>query len=252
MVARGDRARGKGRGDRAIPSPTRLAPPCARASCHAQRIAALIDARSFDVETRIMPDWAALEAYLAATAGGLFALGGECLGSRGPSLEQAADSGRTGLWPDRADARFASACGERTRLSPGRCSPSSRDVARSGSCREDRATAFSPCWPSCAAKARQALRRSEPPCRSSSMPIRAPPSGRFAWLTLISLRLEKSRARSAARDRRDQSALPVLAHGALARIARGGDDGRAVDQILVAAPASRHQRRRRALSPRRR
>ena len=37
------------------------------------RIAALIDARSFDIETKIMPDWAALEAYLAATAGGLFA-----------------------------------------------------------------------------------------------------------------------------------------------------------------------------------
>jgi len=54
------------------------------------RIAALIDARSFDVETKIMSDWASLEAYLAATAGGVFALGGERLGSRGPSLEPAA------------------------------------------------------------------------------------------------------------------------------------------------------------------
>ena len=54
------------------------------------RIDALIDARNFDIETKIMPDWAALEAYLAATAGGVFALGGECLGSRGPSLETAA------------------------------------------------------------------------------------------------------------------------------------------------------------------
>ena len=66
------------------------------------RIDALIDARNFDIETRIMPDWAALEAYLAATAGGLFALGGECLGSRGPSLEKAATQaglayGLTGL-----------------------------------------------------------------------------------------------------------------------------------------------------------
>ena len=65
-------------------------------------INALIDARNFDIETRIMPDWAALEAYLAATAGGLFALGGECLGSRGPSLEKAATQaglayGLTGL-----------------------------------------------------------------------------------------------------------------------------------------------------------
>ena len=67
-----------------------------------QRIGTLIDARSFDVETRIMPDWAALEAYLAATTGGLFALGARCLGSREPSLESAADQaglayGLTGL-----------------------------------------------------------------------------------------------------------------------------------------------------------
>ena len=54
------------------------------------RIAALIDARNFDIETKIMPDWAALEAYLAATAGGVFALGGESLGLRGPLLEPAA------------------------------------------------------------------------------------------------------------------------------------------------------------------
>ena len=83
------------------------------------RIDALIDARNFDIETRIMPDWAALEAYLAATAGGLFALGGECLGSRGPSLENGGNSGRPCLWPDRPDARLAGACCERTRLSPG-------------------------------------------------------------------------------------------------------------------------------------
>ena len=66
------------------------------------RINALIDARNFAIETRIMPDWAALEAHLAATSGGLFALGGECLGSRGPSLEKAATQaglayGLTGL-----------------------------------------------------------------------------------------------------------------------------------------------------------
>ena len=66
------------------------------------RINALIDARNFAIESRIMPDWAALEAHLAATSGGLFALGGECLGSRGPSLEKAATQaglayGLTGL-----------------------------------------------------------------------------------------------------------------------------------------------------------
>ena len=66
------------------------------------RIDALIDARNFDIETKIMPDWASLEAYLAATAGGLFASGAECLGSRGPELERAASQaglayGLTGL-----------------------------------------------------------------------------------------------------------------------------------------------------------
>jgi phytoene synthase len=54
------------------------------------RIDALIDARNFDIETKIMPDWAALEAYLAATAGGVFALGAECVGAPGSSLEPAA------------------------------------------------------------------------------------------------------------------------------------------------------------------
>ena len=54
------------------------------------RIDALIEARSFDIETKIMPDWAGLEAYLAATAGGVFALGGECVGATGLSLEPAA------------------------------------------------------------------------------------------------------------------------------------------------------------------
>jgi len=66
------------------------------------RIDALIDARNFDIEVKIMPDLASLEAYLAATAGGLFASGGECLGSRGPELERAASQaglayGLTGL-----------------------------------------------------------------------------------------------------------------------------------------------------------
>jgi phytoene synthase len=54
------------------------------------RIEALLDARNFDVDTRIMPDWDTLEVYLSATAGGLFALGAECFGSREPSLESAA------------------------------------------------------------------------------------------------------------------------------------------------------------------
>jgi phytoene synthase len=67
-----------------------------------ERIDALIDARSFDVETKIMPDWASLEVYLADTAGALFALGAECLGANGASLEPASSQaglafGLTGL-----------------------------------------------------------------------------------------------------------------------------------------------------------
>jgi len=46
------------------------------------RVGAMIDARGFDVETGIMPDWPSLEAYLDATAGNLFALGAERLGHR--------------------------------------------------------------------------------------------------------------------------------------------------------------------------
>jgi phytoene synthase len=59
------------------------------------RIEALIDAREFDIATKIMPDWRALKAYLGNTAGALFALGAECLGAGGGSLETAA--GKAGL-----------------------------------------------------------------------------------------------------------------------------------------------------------
>jgi phytoene synthase len=66
------------------------------------RIGALTDARDFDISTRIMPDWPSLEAYVGNTAGALFALGGECLGARGPALDLASSQaglayGLTGL-----------------------------------------------------------------------------------------------------------------------------------------------------------
>jgi phytoene synthase len=49
-----------------------------------------------------MPDWHSLEAYLHNTAGALFALGAECFGARGGSLDHAASKaaiayGLTGL-----------------------------------------------------------------------------------------------------------------------------------------------------------
>jgi phytoene synthase len=56
------------------------------------RIAAMIDARRFDIETRVMPDWPALETYLDATAGNLFALGTECLG-KGDAARAASKAG---------------------------------------------------------------------------------------------------------------------------------------------------------------
>jgi phytoene synthase len=61
----------------------------------AETVAALIDARQFDVADKIMPDWTSLETYLKDTAGAMFALGGVCLGVRGPELDAAAD--RAGL-----------------------------------------------------------------------------------------------------------------------------------------------------------
>ena len=67
-----------------------------------ERVSTLIDARAFDVETKSMPDMAALDAYLNNTAGALFALTADILGARGDSVGQAALSagkayGLTGL-----------------------------------------------------------------------------------------------------------------------------------------------------------
>ena len=60
-----------------------------------ERIVGLIDARGFDVETRIMPDGAALYAYLHDTAAALFALAAETMGVKNASVEQAATAGGT-------------------------------------------------------------------------------------------------------------------------------------------------------------
>jgi phytoene synthase len=65
-------------------------------------IAALIDARTFDIAPRIMPDRASLEAYLRDTAGTLFALSASILGVQDRAVELAAHAaglayGLTGL-----------------------------------------------------------------------------------------------------------------------------------------------------------
>jgi phytoene synthase len=65
-------------------------------------IGQMIDARRFDVAVKIMPDWLALDAYLDATAGNLFALASEITGSNDNALAPAAKAagiayGLTGL-----------------------------------------------------------------------------------------------------------------------------------------------------------
>ncbi len=74
----------------------------ARRKLSRTRLEALIDARTFDVATKIMPDWNALETYLNNTAGALFALGAQSLGAGERSLEPASSHaglayGLTGL-----------------------------------------------------------------------------------------------------------------------------------------------------------
>jgi len=68
----------------------------------AEMLAGLIDARSFDIATKIMPDWPALETYLHDTAGALFGLGAACFATPGSTFEPAASQaglayGLTGL-----------------------------------------------------------------------------------------------------------------------------------------------------------
>lgn len=73
-----------------------------RHALSAGAIAGLIDARVFDIATKIMPDWNTLEAHLGDTAGALFGLGAECFGAPASSFDQAASQaglayGLTGL-----------------------------------------------------------------------------------------------------------------------------------------------------------
>lgn len=74
----------------------------ARCKLSRDRVSGLIDARVFDVEGKIMPEMAALDAYLDATAATIFTLAAEIVGARGDLVEQAARSagkayGLTGL-----------------------------------------------------------------------------------------------------------------------------------------------------------
>lgn len=55
----------------------------ARRNLSRERIAGLIDARSFDIGETVMPDTRTLDAYLFDTTGGLFALAAEIAGAEG-------------------------------------------------------------------------------------------------------------------------------------------------------------------------
>ncbi len=67
-----------------------------------ERIAALLDARDFDVAGKVVPDWVSLEAYLRDTAGNLFALSASIVGAHDDKVAAAAEAaglayGLTGL-----------------------------------------------------------------------------------------------------------------------------------------------------------
>lgn len=64
-----------------------------RRSLPQERIAGLIDARSFDVGETVMPDMRTLDAYLFDTTGALFALAGQIVGAEGEKRDMVAETG---------------------------------------------------------------------------------------------------------------------------------------------------------------
>lgn len=65
----------------------------ARRSLSRERIARLIDARTFNVGETVMPDTHTLDAYLFDTAGGLFALAADIVGAEGEKRDVVAERG---------------------------------------------------------------------------------------------------------------------------------------------------------------
>jgi len=65
----------------------------ARRALSRERIAGLIDARTFDVGETVMPDARTLDAYLFDTTGALFALAGEIVGAEGEKRDLVAEAG---------------------------------------------------------------------------------------------------------------------------------------------------------------
>lgn len=65
----------------------------ARRKLSRERVAGLIDARTFDVSETLMPDTRTLDAYLFDTTGGLFALAAEIVGTGGEKRDVVAEFG---------------------------------------------------------------------------------------------------------------------------------------------------------------
>lgn len=65
----------------------------ARRGLSRERIAGLIDARTFDVGETVMPDTRTLDAYLFDTTGGIFALASEIVGAEGEKRDVVAETG---------------------------------------------------------------------------------------------------------------------------------------------------------------
>jgi 15-cis-phytoene synthase len=65
----------------------------ARRALSRERIAGLIDARTFDVGETVMPDARTLDAYLFDTTGGLFALAAQIVGAEGEKRDLVAEMG---------------------------------------------------------------------------------------------------------------------------------------------------------------
>ena len=65
----------------------------ARRALSRERIAGLIDARTFDVGETVMPDARTLDAYLFDTTGALFALAAEIVGAEGEKRDLVAEAG---------------------------------------------------------------------------------------------------------------------------------------------------------------
>ena len=103
----------------------------ARRALSRERIAGLIDARTFDVGETVMPDARTLDAYLFDTTGGLFALAAEIVGAEGEKRDLVAEAGGLAYGLVRVMRSAARACRQGPHLSGGRRAGAARHLAAS-------------------------------------------------------------------------------------------------------------------------